>query len=401
MSKEGFHLSKSATRLPMRTWLYLNGFTFAIFGTISVLMTFFPVYLQSLGLDKREVGMIMAGGPMISVIANPFWGYWSDRTGDIRRILLIILIGNLILVQVIFQLSEYIWIYIAMLVFFFFQTPTFSQSTSLILNTIEGTTNRFGTFRSMGSVGWAVAAVAAAPMLGVVGIHNLGMAYSIIMLVTLALCFGLPRASAASRSVIRGGGYKVMLKNRLFLLFLITSVLVSIPYALNNMFVALYVTDLGGSAWLVGWSVFASAFFEVPVFLLLDRYMRKSLNSMLLLLTVVCGLFAVRWTLMIFVVDAWQIVLIQGMQSITFGLYYYVGTQFTAVIVRPEYRASGQAIYTIAWNGISGIIAGFLGGAMIDQWGYQTAYQAGVVFALVGMGMFVILRLMSNRDMIQ
>ncbi len=401
INEEGIDLTNSTTRLPLRAWLYLNGFTFTIFGTIAVLMTFFPVYLQSLGFDKSAVGMIMAAGPVISIIANPLWGYWSDKTRNIRRTLLIMLIGNVIMVQVIFQLSDYAWIYVAMLAFFFFQTPTFSQTTSLILHSIESSSSRFGTFRSMGSVGWAIAAVAAAPLLQIVGIGNLGMVYSIIMLLTLGLCYGLPRGGGASRSASGSNGYGKMLRNRLFVMFLLSSIMVSIPYALNQIFVTLYVTDLGGSAWVVGWSVFASAFFEVPVFLLLDRYLRKQLGSMLLLLIAVCGLFALRWTLMAYVAEAWQIVLVQGMQCITFGLYDYDGTQLTSLIVRPEYRASGQAMYTIAWNGISGIIAGFLGGKIIDVWGYQSAYKAGVVFSLIGMAMFAIIRLKSKRYMLQ
>lgn len=364
-------------------------------------MTFFPVYLQqSLGYSKSAVGMIMAAGPVVSVIANPFWGYWSDRTQNIRMTLLMILIGNLALIQFVFQMNTYGWIYLGMLLFFWFQTPTFSQSTSLILNTIEGTSHRFGAFRSWGSVGWAFAAAGAAPVIGMIGINKLVWVYSSLMLVTLTMCFYLPKRQAATRTTMRmntSGGVRSILKNRFFISFLLISVFVSIPNSLNGMFAGLYVTDLGGAPWLVGMAVFMSAFFEVPVFLLLDRYLRKEKRLMISLLVVVCFLYALRWMLMSLADQAWQVVLIQMMQCITYGLFFYIGTNLTSLIVPPEYRATGQSLYTIAWNGVSGIIAGFLGGALIDVWGYQQVYGIGAGLALASSVLFLIIRLWPAR----
>lgn len=388
-------------RLNKRTIFFLSSFNFFVFGTIAILMTFFPVYLQqSLGYNKSAVGMIMAAGPVISVIANPFWGYWSDRTQNIRGTLLILLVGNLALIQFVFQMQAYVWIYVGMLLFFWFQTPTFSQSTSLILNSIEGTSHRFGSFRSWGSVGWALAAVGAAPVIGMIGIDHLVWVYSSLMLVTLVMCFYLPKSEASTRTAMRmnsSGGLRNMLKNRFFISFLMISVFVSIPNSLNGMFAGLYVTDLGGSPSLVGMSVFMSAFFEVPVFLLLDRYLRKEKKYMISLLVIVCLLYALRWVLMSLADQAWQVVLIQMMQCITYGLFFYVGTNLTTLIVPPEYRATGQSLYTISWNGISGMIAGFLGGALLDVWGYQRVYGIGAGLAFASAVLFLVIRLWPAR----
>ena len=369
---------------------------FFVFGTIAILMTFFPVYLQqNLGYSKSAVGMIMAAGPVISVLANPFWGFWSDRTQNIRLILLILLAANLVAIQLIFQVESYIWIYIGMLVFFWFQTPTFSQSTTLILTMIEGTTHKFGVFRSWGSVGWALAAVGAAPLLALVGLGNLGYVYSAMLLITILMCYKLPRVRYAARSSAgsNAGSYGSILKNRFFVAFLVICVLVSIPNQLNGMFAGLYVTDLGGAEWMVGLAVFMSAFFEVPIFLLLDRYLKKEKKWMITILVVVSLLYALRWLLMSLATAAWQVVLIQSLQCITYGFFFYVGTNLISLIVPQEYRASGQAMYTIAWNGISGIVAGFLGGAMLDGFGYGTTYAIGAILAAVSGVLFFMIRL--------
>ncbi len=79
--------------------------------------TFFALYLQSQGMSTIEIGALMAGGPVVSLIANPFWGYLSDRFRNIRRILIVMLIGNLLVMQLVFLVHSYTLIYACMLLF--------------------------------------------------------------------------------------------------------------------------------------------------------------------------------------------------------------------------------------------------------------------------------------------
>jgi len=54
-------------------------FNFFLYGALSVLISFIPLYFQEVGFTTVAIGMLMAGGPFVSIFANPFWGYWSDR----------------------------------------------------------------------------------------------------------------------------------------------------------------------------------------------------------------------------------------------------------------------------------------------------------------------------------
>jgi PPP family 3-phenylpropionic acid transporter len=372
--------------------LNMKWFMFFVYGTVSVLSTFLPVYLQHLGFGKSGIGMMIAAGPLVSVIANPFWGYWSDRTQNIRRILLIILSANFLIILAVFQLEQYAWVYGAMLAFYVFQTPLFSQSSSLILSAIEGTTHQFGSYRLWGSLGWAFMAVAAAPVIAYVTIDRLWMVYCALMIVSMILCFRLPRGS--TESIVRSNsGFKGLLRNRTFLIFLLISILISTPHGLNGMFVSIYITELGGATWLIGWSAFLMAIFEVPVFLILDRYLKKSIPTMLTTLMVVSGIYTVRWYLMSLVTEPWQIITLQATHGITFGVYYYVGTNLTSLFVDASHRATGQSTYTLAWNGISGIIAGFLGSQFLQSFGYHTTYQVGMAMTFIGMVCFIWMRI--------
>lgn len=370
---------------------YIKAFNFFSYGAIAIYSTFFALYLQSIGMSTLEIGALMAGGPIVSIIANPLWGYLSDRLRNIRRILITMLIGNLLVMQLVFLMESYTLVYTCMILFFFFQMPLFSQSNSLILNSIEGTNYKFGAFRLWGSLGWAVLAVTTGPVIGQIGIERLWIVYSVMMLVAIGLAFTLPRGAVAATGESGKVNYRSMFSNRPFLLFLLIGLVISIPNSMNTTFVALYISELGGNAKLIGWSAFFSSIFEIPVFLLLDRYLKKNVRTMVLCLIVVSVLYALRWLLMSGADHATQVIFIQTIHCVTFGAYYYIGTQLTALIVPAEFRASGQAVYALTWGGLSGIAAGFIGGWMFENTGAQSMYMLSSGMALAGVVGFALL----------
>ncbi|GGG65099.1 MFS transporter [Paenibacillus radicis (ex Gao et al. 2016)] len=377
----------------------LKRFNFFLYGTIAILTSFFPLYFQEIGLSKIEIGMIMAGGPFISIFANPFWGYWSDRTQNVKRILILLLIGNLIATVIVFQTRSYVLIFALMLIFFFFNSPTFSQSNSLILNAIENTKHKFGAFRLWGSLGWAIIAVLAGPVLSWMGLLNLWVLYGAMMVVTLLFTIGLPRGRVTTKPKGERQSYwKVMISSKVFFVFVILGVLISVPNSINQTFVSLYISNLGGSNELIGWSVFLSAVFEIPVFLLFDRFLKKSTKMMLGCLVLISILFVIRWLLMSVVGGPIHIIFIQILHCITFGGYYYVGTSLSAHLIPGEYRATGQAIYALTWGGISGIVAGLFGGWMFDNLGPQMMYQICAAISVAGVIGFLFMWLRMRKQ---
>lgn len=376
----------------------LKIFNFMIYGSLAIFNTFFPLYLQSIGVSHMAIGMLLAGGPLVSVIANPFWGYWSDRLRNIKRTLIIMLIINLLISQVVFQLHSYGFLYAAMILFYFFQMPVYSQSNSMILNAIEGTSYKFGSIRLWGSLGWALIAVAAGPLLTWMGIEKLWLPYSIGIVLTLLCTIPLPRGESRSGAAFSNSGYKEVFKNTNFVWFVLLGVLVSIPNSMNGTFSSIYITSLGGSEILVGWSIFLASVFEAPIFLLFDKYLKRTNVTMVAVLGAVSLLFCVRWLLMSMAGSPIAIILIQGMHCITFGGYFYVGTQLTASMVPKAYRASGQAAFALTWGGVSGFFAGFFGGWIFENLGPQLMYVVGACLSFLGVIGYVLLWLRLRRN---
>ncbi|WP_335582700.1 MFS transporter [Paenibacillus bovis] len=148
---------------------------------------------------------------------------------------------------------------------------------------------------------------------------------------------------------------------------------------------------------MVGWAVFASSIFEAVLFLLFDRFLKRRISFMLGWLAIVSILFTVRWLLMAEAVSPMQVVFIQLLHAVTFGGYFYVGTQLTMMFVPNRFRSSGQAIYTMTWSGLAGVIAGFLGGWLFQNFGSEQMYLVGMLLSFSGAVGFILMWLNVRR----
>ncbi|WP_410767966.1 MFS transporter [Fontibacillus sp. BL9] len=373
----------------------LKVFNFVLYGALAIFGTYFALYLKNLGVSNIAIGAILAGGPVVSLIANPFWAYWADRLRNNRRILIITLALALVAMQFVFLSRSEPFIFGTLLAFFVFQSPLYTQSNSLILNSIQGTGLKFGAFRLWGSLGWAISAAAFGPLIGKLGIDRLWIVFDVMILLALIFAFLLPTGGESERKeVFSNSGYRQVFLNRPFMLLVLIGILVSVPNSINNTFVGIYISDLGGSESVVGWSIFATAILEAPVFLLLDRFLKPAPQKMILWMSLVSVLYSVRWLLMSSVETAAGIIWIQLMHCVTFGAYYYIGTQLTSRLVPDSFRSTGQAVYGLTWGGVSGIIAGLTGGWMFEHLGPVALYRISALITMAGVfGFLFMLRL--------
>ncbi|WP_339833239.1 MFS transporter [Paenibacillus sp. FSL R7-0272] len=377
----------------------LKLYNFFIYGAISIFAGFLQLYLQEIGMTKLEIGSLMAIGPFVSLFANPFWGFWSDKSRNIRIVLMMMMGGTFVLAQGVFYAPSYAWIYVAMIFFYFFQSPLFAQTNSLILGYIDGTGQKFGSFRLWGSLGWALTAVAAGPVIDRFGVSSVSIIFACMIAVAFILSVLLPRQPIASDTpIVTFRRFGKVMFNPYFMIFIGLGVLVSVPNAMNSTFMSLYIVEMGGDKQMVGWAIFTSSILEVGVFLLLDRLLKRKMSILLGSLILVSLLFALRWQLMALANNPMEVVFIQLMHSVTFGGYFYVGTQLTMLFIPRPYRSSGQAVYTMAWGGLSGVIAGLFGGWLFQSFGAEVMYNIGVFFSLIGAAGFAIMWLWNRRN---
>lgn len=365
--------------------LPLGLLNFFIYGTMVIFAAFFQLYLQDIGMDKLEIGSLMAIGPLISLLAHPFWRYLGDQRQNPRAVLLTMMLGLLIMGHLMFKVNTFTMLYLTMILLYFFLSPLLSQSNTLILGYTAGTENQFGTYRIWGSLGWTFIALAAGPIIDSIGHHGISLLFSFTLMLAIGATLLLPSIRQSSQTPwLSGRELRRTLQNKYLLAFVVFSMLVAIPNAMNSIFMPLFMTDLGGSKLAVGGAVFLSTVFELLAFILLDRFLKRKLSYLLACITIVSLLFAVRWDLMSEATHPIQILLIQLLHSVTFGGFFYVGTKLITLLLPRPLRSAGQAVYAFSASGLAGVIAGFWGGWLFQNFGSVVMYRSGVALTLIG-----------------
>ncbi|HEY4391438.1 MAG TPA: MFS transporter [Paenibacillus sp.] len=370
--------------------LSLGLLNFFIYGTTVIFAAFFQLYLQDIGMNKLEIGILISTGPLISLLAHPFWRLMSDRSRNIRLILLVMLIGLLAIGHLLFRVDTFQMLYIVVMLVFFFQSPLLSQSNSLTLGYVTDSNQRFETYRLWGSFGWATAALAAGITIDATGKNGFSLLFSIMLILSISSTLILPSSRyTADMPWISGREFRQVLKNKYFVLFIVLGLFVAIPNSINALFMPLFISDLGGNRLSVGIAVFLSTLLEMAAFVLLNRYLKNKITYLIGTLTIVSILFALRWNLMADATHPTQIIIIQLLHAITFGGFFYVGTRSIALFLPSSSRAAGQAVYSFMLSGVTGIVAGLLGGFTFQDFGPALMYQMGMMmtlFAAIGFG---------------
>src|SRR5699024_40323 len=90
---------------------------FSFHARNTIILSYLPLYLEYKGLNGTEIGWVLAVGPLAAIVAQPFWGYMSDKYKTVKYILLICIIGLLLSSVVFFQMNGLVAILLAGFVF--------------------------------------------------------------------------------------------------------------------------------------------------------------------------------------------------------------------------------------------------------------------------------------------
>ncbi|QGQ97456.1 MFS transporter [Paenibacillus psychroresistens] len=360
----------------------LRGFTFSFFMTNALIISFFPTYFVSMGYSKTQIGLIYSIGPTISILSNLFWGYISDKYHTMKKTIVAVLIGQLCLALFLFQMNSYFLIFIAMIGFYFFQTPlnTLNDSQLLLYSSKKGAS--YASFRVWGSIGFAASALVFGIMLQSQKEHPQLIALLTISTIGLSLLLSLLlKDSRGNIKKIEFSGLFQILLSRKLIIFLSLILVLAISHRANDAFLSLYLHELGASQALIGYSWTVSALSEIPIFFLLSRYGDR--YKELPLLALASFAFVIRYLLMSITIEPHYIIMIQALHSITFGIFLFTAFRYITQIVPDQYRATGQAIFTVVYSGMAGLISSLLGGLVFDRWGGHTLYIVASAIAFV------------------
>jgi PPP family 3-phenylpropionic acid transporter len=356
------------TRSPLPRFLLLYAALFASFGTTA---PFLPELLQQDGLAAGAVGIVLAGGTAVRLLAGPLGGRLADRTGWPVGILAgctaaaaIVALGYvparglplLLLVSVTHASAL---------------APLTPIADALTLGSArEKPGFAYGWVRAAGSAAFIVGTLAAGQSIGRFGLDSIIWLMASLLAVAAGLAWLVPNrvtgAKAALPSAARAGAFRTLLGIPVFRRLMIVAALIGGSHALHDGFEVIRWRSAGLSAsqCSVLWAMSVAA--EVCVFLVLGHRILAWMGpGRAMMLSAMAGI--IRWGTA--AQTAWfpAMALVEPLHGLTFALLHLACMEMIQRVVPANLAATAQTFYaTIAMGAMSAsvtLVAGLLYGA--------------------------------------
>ncbi|WP_438349638.1 MFS transporter [Paenibacillus sp. FA6] len=370
----------------MRMSNLLRSFNFLYFALLAMFISFLPVYLDVQGLTPAQIGLIIGTGGFVTLIAQPLWGMISDKTRSSRKVLLVLLMFSSIIGYLLYETSSYPMLILFAMLLYFFLMPIDPLTESLNFTIAESSGISYGSIRTYGALGYAVASLLTGYVISYFGAHSLAYLFVGIGFISFVIGWKMPNAPVTGKPVTISS-LKHFISNKETLLFLLLVFICSIPARMNDTFLGVYIRELGGSTELVGQAFFLAAGSEIVVFAMSFWWMRK--GKELLTISFASIFYFFRFFISAWITDPHLLVYLQILQMLTFPVFYSASIQYLYRTVPVEWRATGQTVLALLFFGVSGIFASYIGGAVYGTFGGQTLYLSisaisffGVLFGL-------------------
>ncbi|WP_273123756.1 MFS transporter [Bacillus weihaiensis] len=375
--------------------LPLRMFMFFVSAIGSMVVSFLPIYFQHKGLSSSQIGWFLAIGPFVGLVAQPIWGYASDKYKTVKKVLFACLVGFVLSVTWLFQLNSFTWILIAGSFFFFFFSPVNPLADNLAKRQSIIHSVTFGSIRMWGSIGFAIVSLFSGFLLSEYGIDFLVIPITFFAVSTCLLSLVLSDVKGGSKKV----NYKdmgVFLKNPTLLLFFFLVSLVLLTHRTSDSFISLYLLEIGGNEMLVGWIWFIGVSSEALLFYLSAKWFRPS--NPIIYIIIAAFLYCIRWIFTAFASDPTMLLMIQVLHGVCFAVIFLGALEYLYQIVPEELQASGHMVFVGICFGVTGILGSSIGGIIFEKYGGTLLYSLLAVSSFIGFIGFILFYLKEKKS---
>lgn len=366
---------------------------FVLCAALGVLFTYWPPYLQTIGLSSAEIGGIVAVSLIGRTVSPYVFGWWTDRSGRIvRNMFIAALLATLFFALSLFE-PAYALLALIIFVFSFFWGSLLPQVDTLIMMNLGKAPEHYSLLRLWGSVGFIVSVVGVVPILGAYGFAS--VPWTILALCVLS-CALIPGVKGRHLEPIASAPiYKTLVRPEVSLLLLLCF-LVQLSHGPYYAFFSIYLQQQGYGNLAISsmWSLGVLA--EVAIFLISGRMLVATGVIKLLALSMI--LTAARWILTALFADQPAILAFaQLLHAFSFGVYHIAAIELIRQWFPGRLQARGQALYTSISFGLGSAIGSYVTGYFWDDLGGRI-YLISAVLALICLALSGILgRLLDTR----
>lgn len=354
------------TRLQLSTMMF---FQFFVWGAWYVTL---GTYLLKIGFSGLNVGAAYSTVNWGAIISPFIIGMIADRFFSAEKIMAITHLVGAVLLWIVSTVTEpglFFWV---LLGYSMLYMPTLALANAISFYQMDNPEKEFPSIRVLGTIGW----IAAGLLIGTLKIEDTAIPLQIGAGVSLFLgvfSFFLPNTPPKSKgskptlSDILGLDALKLMKNRSFAVFIISSLLISIPLAFYYSFTNAFLNEMG-MVNAAGKQTLGQASEIIFMLLMPFFFVRLGVKRMLL---IGMAAWALRYVLFAYgnnedlVMMYYLGILLHG---VCYDFFFVTGQIYVDNAAPKEIQASAQGFITLITYGIGMLIGSWSSGWVVDQY---------------------------------
>jgi PPP family 3-phenylpropionic acid transporter len=362
---------------------HIRLFYAAYFAAMGLILPFFPVFLDGLGLNVMLIGVMTGLLAFAKVVAPPWVGHVLDRRPD-RLVHRFIIVASLLAAVAALLMGVTLNTFALaaiILLFGILWAAILPLTDGLSVSVSEAALADYGRLRVWGSIGFVLASLAGGVWLADRNINAFPMALAGLMLVTALAARGFPEMDGM-RNEDRQPSSRF---SRPFYLLLGTAFIMQASHGAYYGFFSLYLAAAGYAGWQIGLCWVIGVVAEIVLMWRWSRPLQEAPPA--LVFSTCLGLAAVRWLGTGLTADPLLIGGLQLLHAASFAAFHVAAIAWVRRLAPEVRHAAAQGWYSAAGFGF-GSTVGIMGcGLIAELWGYSVAFYACAAIALLGLPM--------------
>lgn len=337
----------------MRVLPRFLAFYAALFAAFGVASPFLPGLLQEHGLDASRLGVVLAAGTAVRLVAGPWGGALADRTG--RASLVLAGFGACAAaVALAYAPARGLLLLTAISVAHAaVLAPLVPVADALALGAEKQGGLRYGWVRGMGPAAFVAAALGSGWMVDWRGLDVIVWLNAGLLAVAAAVALVLPRGGASAGAGAAGGSMAALLRVPGFVQLMAVVALIGGSHAMHDGFEVIRWRTAGLSGGQVGVLWASSVAAEVVVFTLVGPWLLDRVGvARALMLAAAAGV--VRWGVAAVTAAFPVMLLVEPLHGLTFAFMHLACVTAIATMVPEGLAARAQAFYGTVALGVTG-----------------------------------------------
>lgn len=352
----------------------------SIYIAFSFYTPFLSAYYAKSGLNAVEIGTLLTIGPIVAIFIQPFWAIISDKTGQRKLILCLVILGSGFSLFSYYAGHSFLSFFIAATLLATFVTSIVPLNDALTLRLAKKNHLDFSIIRMGGTVGFAIVVIIAGAIIKKT--PNIQFVLGFFGFMTLLFFVSrLPKdekeenkkqESSSPSTVGKKFGFFHIFNSKQVYFMLAFAFITQVGLSFHGSFMGVYALKLGLNEDMIAVINCCAALSEIPVLFMMNRLMRKI--STIKLIAASSMLLGFR----MFIVTSGgigSVIFAQFLHGLTFMTVYYSIAVYISQEVKSQNLSKGQSILTIVQTGIGSIIGNIVGGILVDQFGLVLAYR--------------------------